>query len=495
MRRSKHSLTNYKLLTMEMGIMTPINCTPINPGDTIQQVTRCLVRMNPLVAPVMHPIRIRIHHWFVPNRLIWDKWEDFITGGEDGRNSSEHPIIKMDNVVKCTLPDYIGIPVGDYTTNGGLTYNALPFRAFNLIFNEHYRDQQLQQERFINKSDGLDDTTDLSLARCCWEKDYFSTIRPEPSLGPDILLPVGLTAPIAPASVGAEPTFDHVGQTNRRLFTEADGRSIISETAGSGSDGLKWNNPNLIADLSQATGISVNDLRLFLSRQRLQEARMQYGTRYSEFLKWLVPGLNPSDARLQEPEYLGGGRQILNISEIIQTAEGSDPVGTLKGHGITGIRTNRYRRFFEEHGWIMTIASIVPKAIYSQGLPRHFSPQTKEDYFQKEFAYTGEMLVPNKEVYANQDDTQKEEKFGYQKVYDHMRYQQSDIAGDFNDILNYWHLARDFAAPPALNASFVECSPSKRIFADQANQGMQVMANNSIQVRSIVPRNPMPRTF
>ncbi len=483
MRRDKFSLSHYKLSTMEMGVLTPISWWEALPGDTVQQSTSALVRVSPLLSPVMHPVKVRIHHWFVPNRLLWDDWEDFITGGEDGNDSTEYPYISQATITEATLFDHLGIPPGSYAPN--LEFSALPFRAYNLIYNEFYRDQDLVTERTVSKGNGADSTTQATLQKVAWEKDYFTTARPWEQKGTQVTVPIGTSAPVShDNAAGNLSVYDTTRTQYGRLDT---GAALLSTSATAGTEESR-----LYADLSNATGVSINDLRLALAIQRYQEARAQFGSRYVEYLRYL--GVRSSDARMQRPEYLGGGRQIIQFSEVLQTAEGaSAPVGSMLGHGLAAMRTNRYRRFFEEHGIVMTLMSIVPKTIYTQAINRKWHREVKEDYFQKELQFLGDQPILNKETFA--DHSTPEGVFGYQSRYDEYRWLPSTIAGEFHSTLDHWHLARIHAGDTALNQSFTDCVPTKRVLASAGTDALYVMSNHSIQARRMLKRNAKPKTF
>ena len=237
---------------------------------------------------------------------------------------------------------------------------------------------------------------------------------------------------------------------------------------------------NLYADLTGVSSVTVGVLREAMALQRYEEARARYGSRYVEYLRYL--GVRSSDARLQRPEYLGGGRQMLQFSEVLQTAEGASPVGEMRGHGIGAMRSNRYRRYFEEHGYIFTMMSVRPKTIYSQGLPRTWNRRTKEDFYQMELAHIGQEEVQNKEIYAKH--ASPDGVFGFTDRYGDYREMESNVAGEFRTtILDDWHLARTFTSDPALNATFVRSVPTKRVFASQTNDVLYVMARHSIQAR------------
>ena len=258
---------------------------------------------------------------------------------------------------------------------------------------------------------------------------------------------------------------------------------------------MNWQDPALKVNIDYSSGnpelgsVDINQLREAFALQRFEEHRALYGSRYTEYLRYL--GIRASDARLQRPEYLGGGRQTIQFSEVLQTAEGTDPVGTMRGHGIAAMRTNRYRRFIEEHGYVMTLMSVMPISIYQNGLPRLWNRRVKEDFWQKELEHIGEQEILIKELYAKASNP--DEVFGYQDRYDEYRSHQSFVSGEFRDLLNYWHFARDFANEPTLNSDFVYGIPTNRPFAEQTKNQLYCMVNHSIQARRLVSRRGNPR--
>ena len=217
-----------------------------------------------------------------------------------------------------------------------------------------------------------------------------------------------------------------------------------------------------------------------------------YGSRYVEYLRYL--GIKASDARLQRPEYLGGGKQVIQFSEVLQTGEGTDPVGTLRGHGIAAMRSNRYRRFFEEHGFVLTIMVVRPKAIYMQGINRMWLRRVREDYFQVELQHVGQQEVYTKELYAAAapGDDGGLKVFGYQNRYDDYRGAHSYVCGEFRDILDFWHMARSFGNEPVLNKDFIESVPTERIFAAMENDQLYCMVNHSLQARRMLDKYGNP---
>lgn len=493
MKRSKFSLSHYKLLSCDMGLLIPVGCYEALPGDTIQQATSMLLRVSPLLSPVMHPVNVRVHHWFVPNRLLWDGWEDFITGGPDGMNAGVYPhfVANGTNEAEGGLADYLGIPPG---TTAGVPYSALPNRAYNLIYNEFYRDQDLQPEAPVSLAEGADTTTGRALLNAAWEKDYFTSARPWTQKGPEVTIPLGLTAPvIGDGPLFLRPEFSATARNIKFQTTDTNDGVVREYTNATGiaADKLVYES-GLLADLSTASAANINDIRKAFALQRYEEARARYGSRYTEYLRYL--GVRSSDARLQRPEYLGGGKQTIQFSEVLRTgSESTAPIGELYGHGIAAMRSNRYRRFFEEHGIVISLLSVRPKTMYTQGINRMYHRLTKEDYFQKELQHIGQQEVLQREVYAVGGTTLSV--FGYQDRYDEYRRMESSVAGDFRSDLDFWHYARIFAAPPVLNGSFVACDPTKRVNAVQDEQVLWVMANHSIQARRMVAASGSSHIF
>lgn len=489
MKRNKFSLSYTKLLSCDMGELIPCGLTEILPGDSLQQATSALLRCSPLVTPVMHRVNVTLHHWFVPHRLVWEDWEDFITGGSDGDDDSAYPTITTPastGFAVGSLADYLGVPTGVASKE----VSALPFRGYALIWNEWYRDQDLQTPLTVSLASGADTTTSVVLQNGAWEKDYFTSSRPWEQKGPSITIPIGTRADVL--GIGFGPTIGTASQAVRQSNQAPGSATVNFPNAVSSTSGAQLfvnaktsatnSSPDVYADLSTASAITINALREALALQRFEEARARYGSRYVEYLRYL--GVRSSDARLQRPEYLGGGRQTIQFSEVLQTAEGTDPVGALKGHGLAAMRSNRYRRFFEEHGFLYTFMCVRPKTIYMDGLYRHWNRRNREDFWQQEFQHIGQQEVLNKEV--RMAHATPEGVFGYQDRYDEYRRAESLVSGEFRTVLNSWHFARAFGSDPALNADFVKCVPTENPFAVPSEDVLWIQANHSIQARRLV---------
>lgn len=475
MKRNKFSLSHYRLLTCNMGQLVPCGLTEVLPGDSIQQATSILLRCAPMATPPMHPVHMRLHHFYVPIRLVWDEWEDFITGGPDGMSVPDFPTVKAPSVggfAVGSLADYLGIPTGV----PDLEVSAIPFRMAAFIFNEYYRDQDLVPPLVFSKASGLDTTTVTALQNVAWEKDYFTILRPWTQKGPEVTVPIGESAPVGGVVSGTFRSMDARDyDATLNVFNRADNNTKFP----AGTD--------IFADLSQAAGVDIGTLREAFALQRYEEARARYGSRYTEYLAYL--GVHSSDARLQRPEYLGGGKQTIQFSEILQTGPDSldEGVGNLKGHGLGALRSNRYRRFFEEHGYILSFVSIKPKTIYSDGLPRTFNRRIKEDFWQKELEHIGQQEILLKELYAAAPDPNAV--FGYGDRYDEYRRSFSQISGEFRSVLSDWHFARMFDNTPALNSTFVTSVPTEDPFSFQDNDVLYLMISHSIQARRLLSKS------
>lgn len=467
MKRYKHNLSHYRDTGMNCGDLTPIMVKEVLPSDSFQVRISALVRMQPLLNPVMHPYKVRIQVWYVPLRLIWEDFEEFITGGQDGTSTPTHPFTALDVVGVGGLPDCLGIPPNS-TGYNYQHFSVLPARAYNLIWNEFYRDKDLETEAPISLASGSDPTTTYVMKSPTWDKDYFTTCRPWESRGDDVRVPITGTGYFRLAE-------GSISGTERQINT--DGGNNLYAVSGAGSQTLYWPEDTDFAD------IDFSDIRAAAAVQRFQERHNKSGADYADYLRLL--GVNPHDSRLRKPEFLGGGRQTVQFSEILGT--GSTSHGLLKGHGIAAIRTRRIRRFFPEHGLVLALMCVTPKTMYDQALDKMFMRETKEDYFQPEFVNVGDQIVKNREIHATH--ATPEGTFGYQTRYDEYRSHFSSVHQEMREGENYedWHAARFFATDPTLNASFVSCAPTDRIFQSITSDHMQVMVHNQVIARRPVP--------
>ena len=457
LQRSKHNLSNLQVGTFSMGNLVPIGCQELVPGDSIQQATDSVIRTLPLLAPPMHEVEIIITHTFTPHRIIWDDFEDFITGGDDGLNASVFPTIDFSGspITKTDLGHYLGLPVGFAGS-----VSALPFRAYAKFWNDHIYDEELQTEATIDYTSGADTTTDTDLKRVNWARDRFTKSNASEQLGSAISIPLGDDAPLVGLYADSNMSYGITGSSAHRGTpgTDATGETLQQVGTGSGSriwtaeDPANSGYPGFYADLSQASSATINELREAIALQKFAEMRQIYGSTYEKMLKSDY-NIRPKDMRLNNSEILATGRGMLQFSEVLATAEtgASVDVGDMKGHAIAAVKSNRYRAFIEEHGYLISYVTIRPKPVYTQGVERHWLKSTKEDFFNKHLQNMGMQPITNKEV--KHDHATPDGVFSYEPMYSEYRHAYNRYFGEMTDTLDYWHFGRNFASDPALNSS------------------------------------------
>lgn len=462
-------LSHEKKLSMNMGQLVPIYTEEVIPGDKFRVRSEFLVKLAPLTAPMMHRVNVYTHFFFVPNRLVYSDWETFITGGEDGKQLPSFPTITFDTATQMAgyltpgqLPDYFGIPMPPAgTITNELEVSALPFRAYQTIFNEYYRDQNLQTKVPVSKNGSVSDperTELIHLRYRAWEKDYFTSALPWSQRGGEVSIPSSLSIP-------ADETNQSYIYQDGQLYTPATGENLQVRNDGklaSDTSGLP-----LQISSGETVNITVNELRKAVRLQEWLEKNARAGSRYIEQILSHF-GVRSSDARLQRPEYLGGGKSPVVISEVLSTFNNETvPGAEMYGHGVSAGQNNSFSRSFEEHGYIIGIMSVLPKTAYQQGIEKFWLKKDKFDFFWPEFAQLGEQPILNKEIYhdymqpAGTDDT-----FGYQSRYSEYKFKNSSVHGNFRDTLDHWHMGRIFENAPALNTAFVQCDATHRVFAD-----------------------------
>ena len=509
-KRAKFNLSNFHNCTFKMGYLYPVNLTEVLPGDSVQLSTSVFLRLAPMVVPVMHPVYMHLSNFFVPSRILWDGFEDFITGGPDGTDTSVLPKVTLNvtNSPVGSLADAFGIPVQMLKDAKTFSVNSLPFIAYYMIWNEYFRDQDLNEAIDLSTITGA--PSSLSLLRPSWAKDYFTTARPWPQKGPDVSVPVNLTAAGEP-TISATTTISPSGvPTFQRNYSNAvpgslrysiaDGGTIINESTL--QDSITWLDPALAAQttINYSSGnpelgsVNINDLREAFALQRFEEHRSMFGSRYEDLLRYL--GVRPQDARLQLPEYLGGFSAPVQFSEVLQTSSDADRsgVGDMYGHGIGATKGRRIRRFIPEHGYVMSLLTVRPIPVYAQGLERIWSKESRFDFWQKEYEHIGQQEIRNSEVYADGDTAKDGETFGYQNRYDEYRRGVNVITGEFRTNQDYWTMARIFASRPTLNGDFVSCMPTDRIFQvnEQNSDQCYAMVKNNIIAKRLVSKNGNP---
>lgn len=454
--------------TFDAGQLIPIYCDEVLPGDTFKARMTGFARMSTPVYPVMDNIFMETFFFAVPIRLIWDNFQKFNGEQIDPGDSTDFTIPTMTSpaggYANQSLSDYFGIP----TAVAGLQHSSLFHRASNLIWNEWFRDQNLQDSLPVPRGDGPDTPSDFSVQRRTKRADYFTSCLPWPQKGDAVSLPLGTTAPITGLGLNsttissASTTIFETGGTSRSIPSSSlaswtsDPRILMEQNSGNGY-------PEVYADLSNATAATINQLRLAFQLQKLLERDARGGTRYTEIIKSHF-GVTSPDMRLQRPEYLGGGRSAVNITPIAQTSstDATSPQGNLAAMATTSFSGHGFTKSFTEHCIVIGFVNVRADLTYQQGLNRMFSRSTRYDFYWPALSHIGEQAVLNKEIYAD-GSAVDDNVFGYQERYAEYRYKPSQITGKFrsNDpqSLDAWHLSQDFGSVPALNASFIEDNP------------------------------------
>lgn len=581
MKKSKFNLSYLNSTTGDAGYLIPFFLQPTLPNDSFRISLSSFIRAQPMLAPLMHEVKFYTQYWFVPYRLIWDDWEQFITGGNDLTAAPAFPTLPKGSTFSVgSLGDYFGYPTG--VDCQGIS--IMPFRAYAEIWNTRYRDEDLQSELPISYASGEDSKTSKDLKSPSWKRDYFTTARPFTQRGGQISVPISQ----ASASSGSytEYTFKvgfRLGEGSASEYPSSESSIVQDRRATSSNLGCPTN-PDWINKLvkdfieervtlfelnkwhlvygyttqgsnvyhynvgglgyvsfyvmltsrevkqgvnftggivdSQSTfanwqcaayaGISttgskvvyqtsseltsgvvnIRDLRASSALQRYAERSLLWGNRYEEFIQREF-GIKPRDSRIQRPEYLGGGSGTLQISEVLQTAEGSNTgVGTMRGHGIAGLSQRPIKFRCPEHGLIIGLLSIRPVPVYTQGVNREFLKKSRLDFFTPELANIGMQEVLQRELFVTKDNANAV--FGYSDRYQEYRYNMPKVTGEFRGTLNFWNMARNFSAAPVLNESFINMSNSspafKRPFASQTTHSFLMMLRNNVKAYRPIPK-------
>lgn len=530
-KSTRFNLTHEVKTTIGIGELVPYMCREVLPGDVWNVSSDFLCRFAPMLAPIMHNVNIRTECFFVPTRLLWKEWPDFITGGKDGTLQPIKPYFVPSSISgsedprdillrKSSLWDYMGMPIIDPQRDlnpmpSNLRIDLLPFLAYQMIHQEYYRDQNLTTAPFDFPLSGGDRTNSdqlydiLALRNRCWEKDYFTGALPFLQRGPEAVLPLGGDANVVfepPLSTKANlvdmygvPLDPNPGLTNPEYLVNDKATMVTTDSVSSGGIPTFYDPQGTMkADLSTATAVTINDLRKTNAIQRFLENQARGGSRLTETILSQF-GVLSSDTRMQRPEYLGGGSSPCVISEVLQTSETAEtPQANMAGHGVGGGVNHGCLRRFEEHGFIVCLMSIRPRASYMPGVEPMYTRFDKFDYAWPELANLGEQPVYNRELFCDPDNTNVGDSiFGYVPRYADYKYILSKTTGEFRDTMDFWHLTRKFSNQPVLSPEFVEIrqSDATRIFAsgnESINQQIYVQILNKVSCVRRLPKYGIP---
>ncbi|QCQ84789.1 major capsid protein [Blackfly microvirus SF02] len=462
--RSSFDRSSGRKTTFNSGYLVPVFCDEVLPGDTFNLSATFFARLATPLHPVMDNMRLTSFFFFVPFRLLWDNWQKFMGEQDNPGDSTDYLVPQMlapaGGYAANSIYDYFALP----TQIAGFAHWSFPLRAYNLIYNDWFRDQNMQNSVIVSKADTNDPTANYTLLRRGKRHDYFTSCLPWPQKGPGVDIPLGTTAPVIMGPSQTQINFSTPGGATSVTAATASGSPLAKSSALTGGVIGLANPSGMVADLTNATAATINQLRQAFQIQKLYERDARGGTRYTEIIRAHFNVVSP-DARLQRPEYLGGGQSPINLYSVPQTSATDSqptPQANLAAYGTVSGSNHGFTHSFTEHGIVVGLISVQADLNYQQGLERFWSRRTKFDFYWPALSHIGEQAVLNKEIYC-QGTAVDDQVFGYQERYAEYRYKPSTITGEFRSnyaqSLDTWHLAQDYSTLPALNANFIVDNP------------------------------------